>query len=112
MLINSTIDLIVFILSSISFRWLLFEYKKFQFFRDILDKSILAELNQCVFCQSFEAGLITLLLYRFSPVNVNFFFLPLICGFLGMIFYPIIDNQISRLEEINHFRLTTDKEQK
>lgn len=110
MLIDTTVDLIIFILSSISFRWLLFEYKKFQFFRDILDKTILAELNQCVFCQSFEAGLITYLLYRFFPINLDFFFLPLICGFLGMILYPIADSQISRLEEINHFKLTSNKE--
>lgn len=105
-------DLIIFILGSISFRWLLFEYKKFKFFRDILDKTILAELNQCVFCQSFESGLITYLLYRFCPINPDFFFLPLICGFLGMIFHPIVDKQISRLEEINHFSLTLHKENK
>ena len=103
------VDLIIFILSSISFRWLLFEYKKFQFLRDLIDKTALKELNQCVFCQSFETGLIIFLLNRFFPIDLDFFFLPLICGFIGIVSYPIVEYQIRQLEEINHFNLTTNE---
>lgn len=109
-MLSNSVDLIIFILSSLSFRWLLFEYKKFKFLRALIDKTVLKELNQCVFCQGFESGLIVYLINRFCPLNLDFFFLPLICGFIGILADPVIYHQIDKVERINDFTLTSNKE--
>jgi hypothetical protein len=64
---------VVFCLYSLGIRWLIFDYKKTQFVRDLIGKVSL-ELLHCVYCQMIECSIIVYACLVLSgSANFNWF---------------------------------------
>ena len=97
---------VVFCLYSLGFRWLIFDYKKMQFVRDLLGK-LSEELLHCVYCQMIESSIIVYSCFVLSgSVNFNWFhflFGTLVNGLIAIAVDGVISDLIEKTEQSRDF---------